>query len=332
MYNIIRGEEFMDKLKFLILLVALGITIFITSGCKGNKDPEAYEFSEENVIVANGNFSLDGKICLPETDDKVAAVVIVGGSGPIDMDGSVNAQKPYLELAKKLAVKGIASLRYNKVTQQFNSDIAKDYDFTIEDEYIYAIENAVAILKNDERIDSSKIYLIGHSLGAQIIPVVLNKDQSLAGGILMAGTTMHILDLILEQVKRQDENKYNEYRPYVEYAKSLTEVPNGEEQYFYFGAYTAYYVSYNNINRNIVKDLNCRLLIMQGELDLQISIDHFNNYKALLKGNENVTYKQYPLLNHLFSNGEGENINTAYKVKKPIDDEVINDIYNFIIG
>ena len=308
---------------FLIFIISafLGLSL---SGCDTEEKNVEFEYEVVSVELDAGNdFLVDGEILLPKTDNKVPAVVIVPGSGPMDMDGTVNSQKVYESLGIQLAKKGIASIRFNKVTYQHGNNIAKDYSFTLEDEYISTIESSINILKEKEEIDISKIYLIGHSLGAQVIPVVLYNDSTLAGGILMAGTTMHILDLMLEQLKKQDDENYDDYVPYVTYAKSLTEVQKGEEQFFYFGAYTEYYVNYNALNRELVKDLDCELLILQGELDFQVTIEHFDGYKKLLKGRENVEFISYEKLNHLFSDGEGETFFNAYKSKKSVSDKVI---------
>lgn len=289
-----------------------------------------YEYETKRSQLQNGEYLVDGEFLLPVTDEKVPAVIIVGGSGPSDMDGTVNAQKPYKTLAIELAEKGIASIRFNKVTYQHAGDLVNDFSFAIQDEYLYAIESCLELLRENDNIDHGQIYLVGHSLGSVIIPIVLERDKDLAGGIIMAGSTMHILDLLLEQIKVQSEDLYNLYLPYCNYAKSLTEVPAGEEAYNYFGAYTAYYVSYNKINRELIKDLECPLLIIQGRLDLQVSMEHFYQYQDLLQNKQNVTYKVYDKLNHLFSNGENETLENAYKVNNKIDEAVIIDIFNFI--
>lgn len=310
------------KLFFAIILISSSSLLILS--CYNS------QYLKEEIVVCNNDYDLNGELILPSRGDNFPAVVIVPGSGPMDMDGTTNSQKPYKYLTQQLALNGIASIRFNKVSYQYNNEIASDIHFTIEDEYFYAITSCIDILKNNAKIDKNNIYLIGHSFGSQIIPIFLNDDSSLAGGIIMAGTTMHILDLILQQIKKQSEELYQEYLPYCEYAKSLTEVPNGEESYFYFGAYSAYYVSYNALNRYAIKDVNCPIMIMQGGLDLQIETSHFENYMSLLDDKTNVSYCYYENLNHLFSSGIGETINNAYQKSNAIDDNVIKDIVAFI--
>lgn len=48
-------------------------------------------------------------------------MIIIQGSGPNDMDGTIYALKPYKEISEKLAQKGIASIRFHKRTFEFNT-------------------------------------------------------------------------------------------------------------------------------------------------------------------------------------------------------------------
>lgn len=73
------------------------------------------------------------------------------------------------------------------------------------------------------------------------------------------------------------------------------------------------------------------LLIMQGGLDLQVTTEHFDAYKALLAGKDDVEFKQYAKLNHLFSDGKGETVRNAYMRKRKIPTEVIDDIASFVL-
>ncbi len=316
------------RVYFIFLIILICCMCLVLGGCRKPKNDFAYD--EIDCKVKNGEYDLDGMFTIPKTKDLVPCIIIVAGSGPTNMDGTVNSQTPYKDIAKGLAEKGIATLRYNKVTYQYNAEVAKDIYFDLDDEYFASINSAIQLAKENKRIDSSKIYLLGHSLGSQMIVEVLASNAKLAGGIIMAGTSMHLLDIMLEQVKKQDEILYDQYKPYCEYVKGLDEVPVGEDKRFYFGAYTSYYVSYNKIDRNKVINVNQPLLIMQGKLDLQITIKHFDNYKHLLSGKKNVYFKEYELLNHLFTNGENETLENAYKKAEPVNLKVIEDIYDFI--
>lgn len=314
-------------------LIFILIVCVILGGCKKDNNPQIFTYTVEDVQIATENFSLSGKLTLSQTDQPIPAVLMISGSGPADMDSTINALKPFKDLSEQLAQKGIASLRFHKRTYEFNQQVAKQYDFIIEDEYIEDTLKAFELLEKDDRIQSDNIYLLGHSMGAQIAPIIINLEPKIKGGILLAGSTTHLLDILLEQVKAQDEELYQTYLPGVHLTKSLIEVKSGEEHYGYFGCYGAYWVHYNKINLetellNVAN--NHPLLIMQGGKDLQIFSNHFEKYKTLLADYSTATFKYYPNLNHCFVDGRGETLITAYHEAKTIPDNVIQDIYDWI--
>ncbi|HHU56596.1 MAG TPA: prolyl oligopeptidase family serine peptidase [Acholeplasmataceae bacterium] len=296
----------MKKLFIIILFIIIG---FCGSGC--NKENGEYKYTVEDIEVTTGNLSLDGKLTTPITKEKVPAVVMVHGSGPLDMDSTVNKLKPFKDLAEGLANKGIASIRYDKVTYTHLNEVATNYDFTIYDETVYDALSAVKLLKEDSRIDSNNIFILGHSLGGQLAPIILNEEPSINGAIMMAGTPRHILDLLMDQIKEQDENYHKEVYPIYKYIKNLEEVVPGQEKYLYFGAYQKYWVNYNKINieeETKSASQNHPLLIMQGGLDIQVPKSTIDLYKNILKDSSNIVYKEYELLNHCFDDGQEKHI------------------------
>ena len=75
---------------------------------------------------------------------------------------------------------------------------------------------------------------------------------------------------------------------------------------------------------------------MQGEKDFHVSVEKdFNGYKKLLGDKPNVTFKLYPNLNHLFMPsvyGEIRKAKKEYKVAQHVDQQVINDISDWILS
>ncbi|HOE06304.1 MAG: alpha/beta fold hydrolase [Bacilli bacterium] len=317
------------KRKMLIyLLFCLSLMM---NGCKTKVTEHSYQ--EENIIVTTEEFELPGMLTIPESKDVVPAVVLIHGSGPSNMNEAIGALEPFENLAQELAKKGIASIRYHKRTFVYGSTLANDYSFTIYDEVIDDVLSAIAMLRADKRIDSKNLFLIGHSMGGQLAPIILNLDKNIKGAILLAGTTEHIIDVAMRQLQKQESPYYDTYYSYYEYFRNLKEVVPGEENYFYMGAYEAYWASYNKFELQsevIEASKHYQLLIMQGGQDLQVPKTTLDDYKNLLKGKENVQYKYYEELNHCFVYGVGENINNAYLIRKKIPTEVIDDIVNFI--
>jgi hypothetical protein len=73
------------------------------------------------------------------------------------------------------------------------------------------------------------------------------------------------------------------------------------------------------------------MLILQGERDYQVTIDgDFSKWNESFYTNDNVTLKTYELLNHLFISGSGPPTNAEYLVEGHVDEEVIDDVSEWI--
>ena len=233
----------MKKVSSILLIFFIFVTSIVLTSC--DKKPTIYEYVETDIVVETGEYKLPGKLTIPESKDKVPGVIFVHGSGANDMDESIGALKLFEELAINLAEKGVASIRYDKRTYAYAEQLATKLDFTVYEEVIDDAISAINILKQNDKI--SDIYIIGHSFGGQLAPVIANKTD-VKGVIILAGTTEHIIDVAMNQLKEQNSPYYNVYDPYDEYFRDIKEVVPSEIGYFFMGAYETYWVSYNNIN------------------------------------------------------------------------------------
>src|SRR5688572_22250844 len=60
--------------------------------------------------------AIEGTLLVPDGTDRAPVALLIAGSGPMDRDGNSAAIKPATlkKLAEQLALRGIASLRYDK--------------------------------------------------------------------------------------------------------------------------------------------------------------------------------------------------------------------------
>ena len=317
----------MKRISNILLIFFIFVTSIVLTSC--DKKPTIYEYVESDIIVETGEYKLPGKLTMPESKDKVPGVIFIHGSGANDMDESIGALKLFEELAIKLAEKGVASIRYDKRTYAYAEQLATKLDFTVYEEVIDDAISTINILKQNDKI--SDIYIIGHSFGGQFAPVIANQTD-VKGVIILAGTTEHIIDVAMNQLKEQNSPYYNVYDPYDEYFRNIKELVPSEIGYFFMGAYETYWVSYNNLdtaNQLIECARSKKMLVLQGMLDLQVKGNEIEKYKNILN-NTNTQYKTYEFLNHMFVDGVGETIQTAYQNYKEVSDEVVDDITNFI--
>ncbi len=320
------------KISFFLLFVF--ISIFI-SGCTKENDYQYDYYEEDTTVVSDStNYVLKAKVTLPKTEKLVPAVVMVHGSGPQDMDETTRELKLFKDLAIQLAKVGIASIRYDKRTYTYLEEFAANIYGTIKDEIIDDALGAVSIIKDYPEIDVNNIYILGHSLGGQLAPLLANKSNDVKGVVMLAGTYKHLIDVYMEQLLEYDKPTYDKIYPYYNFFRNAKTVGEGQENAYFIGAPLTYWVYYNKIDIIAETRVCARLkpmLLLQGGQDLQVKADTLKGYEDEIKDiAKSAEFKLYDDLNHMFVNGVGETIETAYTVKKDVPKYVIDDIYNFI--
>ena len=158
----------------------------------------------ENIVIGQGTkYPLKGILTLPENSDgPVPAVVLVHGSGSSNMDEKVGKLTPFKDIAEGLARHGIACVRYNKRSFSYGLKMVRDKSLTItaKEETIEDAILATELLKSDSRIDSDKIFIIGHSMGGMLAPRIDAEGGDYRGLIIMAGTPRRLEDVMKEQL------------------------------------------------------------------------------------------------------------------------------------
>ena len=300
--------------------------------------------NEKAVVGAGTAFPLPGILTLPDDlSEPVPAVVFVHGSGPSDMDEKIQKLTPFRDLAEGLAKYGIASIRYDKRTYAYARRMTRVKP-TVKEETIEDAVLATGILKNDPRINSERVFIVGHSMGGMLAPRIDADGGDYKGIIMMAGTPYRLEDIVLRQLKEAGESKSltglfsaHEYKKFSEKFKGLYSMTKAEASGKKFaGNLTLYY--FQEMGRKTAVDYLLETdkpaLIMQGEKDFQVLKDvDFEGFKEQLEGRPNTYYHLYPGLNHLFVEGIYDDILKAqkeYNVERHIGDEVIGDIAEFI--
>jgi dipeptidyl aminopeptidase/acylaminoacyl peptidase len=333
----------MKKYLFFIGLIILAVTACKTGQIKSQET--SYEIiSEEIAVGKGGEWELSGLLTLPKNAGrKVPAVVLVHGSGPQDMDETVMANKPFKDIAEYLASRGIAVLRYNKRTLTHPTKIIEDFqNFTVKEETVDDSILAANLLRNDSRIDSEKIFVLGHSLGGMLAPRMDAEGGNFAGIIILAGSPRRFADIwhdqALDSIETLSESdKIIGQAQIVEimgYFNSFVNMTDEEaKKYTLLGATGYYYKDFDSYPSNeYLRNIGKPVLIMQGGKDFQVTVDRdFALYQTLLNGKANVTFKLYPELNHLFMTSTIGTID-EYAISSHVDLAVLNDIVSWIMA
>lgn len=300
------------------------------------------EFKKENSLgkdfnIKSNNIELKGTLLVPESVNLNKIVIFVHGSGPNDRDETIFENKPFKDIAEYLYTKGISSYRFDKRTLS-NPESFNDKS-NIDDEITNDIINIVAYFKNDSQFSNYEIIVLGHSLGAYLLPRIATKSTQISKIIFLAGNSRPLDKLIIEQY----EYLYK-LTPTKELKEAILEV---KEQTFFLNSkdfnlnstrenlplnlsanYWKSILDYKPINE--IQKVKIPILILQGERDYQVTMKDFELWKTSLKNNKKASFMSYPKLNHLFMSGEKLSDPKEYLIKGKVEGKVIEDINNFI--
>ena len=305
---------------------------------------------EKIIIGEHSAYPLNGLLTLPEKlSTPVPAVVFVHGSGASNMDEKVGKLTPFKDLAEGLAQHGIASVRYDKrsFVHGFKMLTDRRLEVTVKTETIDDAILAAALLRKDPRIDPQRIFIIGHSMGGMLAPRIDAEGGNFSGLIIMAGSPRKLEDIILDQ----NEAMLKSTKGFVHWivTKQVAKISKLFDGLYQLsdeearkkkvgGGTTLYY--FKEMGQHPASDYLLKLekpvLILQGEEDFQATAQKdFAAYKQLLSGQNNVTFRLYPALNHAFVPSIYGNIMKAkqeYGIARHIGEDVIADIANWIHG
>lgn len=251
------------------------------------------------TIQATEGHALAGTLTLPKTrSGRIPAVVTISGSGPQDRDealAGMRGYRPFRELAEALAARGVAVLRYDD--RGFGASTGVHATATSED-FANDAREAVKYLRSRSEIDADRIFVIGHSEGGMIAPMMAAQDSKLRGIVLLAAPahtgrkileyqTRHAADLRTEKTTSQRDSLYranlvvldsmSAQQPWIRYFRDYDPVPT-------------------------LRQVRVPVLIIHGATDRQVTAEQAGMIAQTLRtaGNVDVAVHVLSDVNHLF--------------------------------
>ncbi|MFB8280633.1 alpha/beta hydrolase [Nocardia colli] len=300
-------------------------------------DPSA--FAEREITVGAGELAVPGTLSVPHGPGPWPAVVLLHGGGPFDRDETGGPNKPFKDLAWGLAGRGIAVLRFDKVTYA-HPQVAERPDFTMADEYVPHAVSAVDLLRQHPGIDPARIHVLGHSMGGKVAPRVAAAAPEVAGLVIMAGDTqpMHRAavrvirylagldpgpqaDAAVAAITRQAD--------VVDSPALSPSTPRADLPFAYSGAYWLDLLAYQPVSTAAA--LTTPLLILQGARDYQVTVaDDLAGWRSGLADRPDVTIRVYDQCDHLFFAGTGPSTPGDYQAPQHVDLAVVTDIADWL--
>lgn len=257
------------------------------------------QLEEKEIFVIDESDTLWGTLCSPQKkiDTSQTLVLIIAGSGPTDRNGNNAAMKnnSLQMLAHDLSKFGIASIRYDK--RGIGASIRafkKEEDLTFDDNVIIANH----FYDYATQLGYQKIVIAGHSEGS-LIGILLSQRVSPVGFISLAGAGSPIQDILKQQ--------YNATAPIVrDSAYVIIDLLAAGQQvdtlspwlYSIFRpSIQPYMMSWMSYDPAIqITKLSCPSLIIQGDQDLQVSIEDAEKLSKAIDQKEAIILKD---MNHV---------------------------------
>lgn len=307
---------------------------------------KSLNFYETKMEFGTEGWKLKGTLSYPKDGAKHPLVIIVHGSGPMDRDGSTGSSKIYNDLAWGLASKNITVFRYDKRSfthgSRFHMESFQGKTYTPQDEVIDDVLSAIELLKNNSHVDATQIYIVAHSQGGMLAPLIAEQSGKLKGMVLLAANARPIQDMLIEQMnylypdsavmKVNDYNQKKQIIAQATFAKSKKLDAKTPSEKLPFGVSADYWNFLNQYNQlKTFAKITTPTLVLQGERDYQVTMTDFNLWKKTAKKRKAETVlKSYPKLNHLFIAGEGRSLPAEYQHSGNMDEQVVLDISNWI--
>jgi pimeloyl-ACP methyl ester carboxylesterase len=310
--------------------IILLLTVFILSFVNA-QDKKEITFKESPAILKINTDQLYGTLTIPDLSKKCPVALIIAGSGPTDRNGNNPMMKnnSLKMLAEALAKNGIASLRYDKRGVGESKPAAISEGELVFENYTEDAKSWINLLKQDKRF--SKVIVIGHSEGSLIGMIAGAKADKLVsiGGAGDAADKILKSQIAAKGMKPLEDMTF----PIIDSLKSGKTVKNVDPMLnsLFRPSVQPYLISWFKYNPQAeIKKLAVPILILQGNKDLQVTVQNAEN---LSKANTNSELLIIDKMNHILKVIEGDqqaNLESYNNESLPISEELTSKIVSFI--
>jgi pimeloyl-ACP methyl ester carboxylesterase len=288
-------------------------------------DSSAVELNTKTGIIY-------GTLLLPNNiSGKVPVVILISGSGPTDRDGNNPLMKnnSLKQLAEALANNGIASVRYDKRGIGESANAAKSESELRFEDYISDAVDWISFIKQNPKF--SKVIVIGHSEGSLI---GMNAAKNANGFVSISGAGSSADIILKEQLAPKGKVVQDLCYPIIDSLKAgvMIKDVNPMLNSLFRLSVQPYMISWFKHNPQMdIKQLRYPCLILQGDNDLQVSI---NDAKLLSAASNESRLIIIEKMNHILKiidkGDQSANMASYSNPDMPISTALTNEIIKYI--
>jgi dienelactone hydrolase len=282
-------------------------------------------FFSRVVKVGSGASALGATLTVPVAAGQLPAVVLVHGSGPNNRDENILANHPFRDIAEGLSSAGIVVLRYDKRTFAHPNQMKT---ISVDAEVIDDAVAAVALLRNQPEVNRERVFVVGHSLGAELAPEIATRAHA-DGVVMLAPPGLPLPETIVRQFRylQMPAAKIAATEQTARLIMSKSLAPGD----LFLGAPASYFYDLDSRDEvAFARKLGRPILILRGDRDYQVVGEDIAVWQAGLKGAPHVSIETVPGLNHLFIAGEGKPRPDEYATPGFVAPVVIARIAEFV--
>ncbi len=284
----------------------------------------------QEVSIRPDSVDLYGTIAMPAICKSCPVALIIAGSGPTDRDGNNSMMKnnSLRMLADSLAKHGIASLRYDKRAIGKSKTALKEdnmlFDHSVRDAGFW-----LDFLAKDKRFGSK--YVVGHSEGSLIGILAIN--QQISKFVSIAGSGFPADQAIRKQLAKYPDTMQKVAGRIMDtlvMGRLVLDVPFIFNSLFRKSVqpYMRSWFQYDP--RKAIAELQIPILILQGDKDLQTSLDDANQ---LFASNSRSQKRIIPNMNHVLktvSEDSKDNMKAYNDPDRLLSETFLNELIGFL--
>lgn len=296
---------------------------------------------EQDCTFTSGELVLEGTLALPDSPGPHPAAVFITGSGQVDRNENhaKMAINTFNELAGHLAACGIASFRYDK--RGVGASQGDFYTCGFHDN-VKDARSAFNYLAARQKIDPSRVFVIGHSEGAVIASRLAGTGLKTAGIVLLAGTAQPGEDVLMWQAEQIVLGlkgvqgwliRTLRIDPLKAQRKTIAKIKASTKDTFrmqliakinakWMREFLAYDPSVDLAN------VICPVLAITGEHDVQVNPSDIARMAALVRTDFNGVV--VPGVSHLLREGEPGINDYKRQLVEPIDERVVKLVLDWL--